>query len=426
MKPNFVRPPNSRVQGRIRTLLSDERGAILLMVAILGVVMAGLTGMVVDLGLAYVNRAQMSRAVDAGSLAGARILRSGEDVARDQAFALAAVNGVTEGEGTNLEIMFGTNAEGESTVEMIASRPMPTIFLRAVGLTELQIASSAMAAVPPVDLVMVLDQSGSLGRNNAFDDLQIAAKNFVRQFDDDIDQLGLVSFALRGTNRFLMAHGFTSTIEQRINAMTSDGDTNIAEGLRFALGQFQLPNVRDRSSKVVVFFTDGRATAFRGALGSGGPANGGSALGPFTSATPGVADRLMAVYTTTANRVRGYWNTPDALPSNSIPSPSGCANATTCWTWNESGVRTKARNAGLEVANAIREEGILVYSIGLGDPGAIAMEQPDMDYLRLIANEGGISSEDQPNGRAYFAPSPAELESVFNQVAQDLLVRLAR
>jgi len=397
------------------------------MVAILGVVMAGLTGMVVDLGLAYVNRAQMSRAVDAGSLAGARILRSGEDVARDQAFALAAVNGVTEGDGTILEVRFGTNAEGESTVEMIASRPMPTIFLRAVGLSELMIGSSAMAAVPPVDLVLVLDQSGSLGANGAFDDLQNAAKTFVNQFDDDIDQLGLVSFALRATNRFNISHGFTNTIKQRINAMTSDGDTNAGEGLRFALGQFNLPNVRDRSVKVVVFFTDGRPTAFRGALGNNGPANGGSALGPFTSATPGVQDRIMAVYTTNSNRVRGYFNTPDALPSNSIPAANGCVNVTNCWAWNESEVRDKARDAGLEVADEIRSQDILVYSIGLGNPTAgNPLLVPDMDYLRLIANEGGISDGDQPTGRAYFAPSAAELEGVFNQVAQDLLVRLAR
>ncbi|MEX1256984.1 MAG: TadE/TadG family type IV pilus assembly protein [Gemmatimonadota bacterium] len=426
MRPNTVRPSNRRIPVQARALIADERGAILLMVAILGVVIAGLTGMVMDLGLAYVNRAQMSRAVDAGSLAGARTLRSGEDVARDQALALAAVNGVSQGDGTSLQVLFATNAEGESTVEMIASRPMPTIFLRAVGLNELLIASSAMAAVPPVDLVLVLDQSGSLAANGAWDDLQDAAIAFIEHFDDDIDQVGLVSFALRATNRFSIGHGFTTTIENRINAMTSAGDTNAGEGLRFALGQLSLPNVRDRSVKVVVFFTDGRPTAFRGALGNNGPINGGSALGPFTSATPGVEDRIMAVYTT-GNLVRGYFNNPDALPSNSIPNPNGCQNVSSCWGWDEDEVREKGRDAGLEVADVVRGQDILIYSIGLGNPNAgDPLLVPDMNYLKLIANEGGISDEDQPAGRAYFAPSPAELQAVFNQVAQDLLVRLAR
>ncbi len=48
-----------------------------------------------------------------------------------------------------------------------------------------------------------------------------------------------------------------------------------------------------------------------------------------------------------------------------------------------------------------------------------------MDYLRLLANEDGAASGSQPAARAYFAPSASELDDVFNQVAQDLLVRLA-
>lgn len=43
----------------------------------------------------------------------------------------------------------------------------------------------------------------------------------------------------------------------------------------------------------------------------------------------------------------------------------------------------------------------------------------------LAANEGGVADGSQPRGRSYFAPSEAELEAVFNKVAQDLLVRLA-
>lgn len=408
-----------------RHVVSDERGAILALVTLLGLVILGLTGLVVDLGLAYVNKAQISRAVDAGSLAGARSLRAGTMVAENQAYALAEVNGVSAATGSTVDIGFGTNEEGESTVWMTASRPMPTIFLRALGMDELDVGSSATAAVPPVDLVMVLDQSGSLERNGAFDDLQEAATQFVQHFDDEIDQLGLVSFQLRAADRVMIDHNFTWDVENGIAAMQSDGDTNIGEGLRFAYNQMQLPNVRDRSSKVVVFFTDGRPTAFRGVLGTGGPADGGSAMGPFVGGG-GPEDRLMAVYTTTTGVVRGYFDDPDSLPYNGVISADGCVNVGSCWGWDEWDVRDKATDAGLEVASAIRSEGIYIYSIGLGDPGAAPMEQPDLDYLSMIANEGGIESGSQPTGRMYFAPSPAELEAVFNQVAQDLLVRLAQ
>ena len=48
-----------------------------------------------------------------------------------------------------------------------------------------------------------------------------------------------------------------------------------------------------------------------------------------------------------------------------------------------------------------------------------------MGYLRELANEDGVANGDQPKGRAYFAPTAAELDDVFKAVAQDILVRLS-
>ncbi len=425
MRASDVRASSGRVRMVSRLLARDERGAILALVTLLGIVILGLTGLVVDMGIAYVNKAQISRAVDAGSLAGARSLRQGEDVAQSQALALAEINGASPATGALVDVQFGTNAEGEATVSVSASRVMPTIFLRALGVNELPISSGAMAAVPPVDMTLVLDQSGSLSTYCAWDDLQTASKLFVEQFDDDIDQMALVSFALRAVDRFNIDHDFTTSIRNQINAMTSAGDTNAAEGLRFAYLQMQSAAIRDRSVKVVVFFTDGRPTAFRGVLGTGGPAGGGSPMGPFNP-VGAAQDRIMAVYTS-GNQVRGYFNNPNSLPINSIPAANGCVNVSSCFTtWNEAAVRTKSRNAALEVASAIRAEGVYIYSIGLGDPLAGPLLAPDLPYLRQISNEDGVVSASQPQGKVYFAPSEEELVTVFNQVAQDLLVRLAR
>ena len=75
----------------------------------------------------------------------------------------------------------------------------------------------------------------------------------------------------------------------------------------------------------------------------------------------------------------------------------------------------------------MREEGVYVYSIGLGNPNlSDPLWQPDMNYLAQIANVDGMSDPSQPFGRAYFAPSSNELRAVFEQVASDLLVRLAQ
>ncbi len=425
MRPLEGRAASERGKGVLRRIASDETGALLAMMSILAIVILALTGAVVDIGLGWISKAQLSRAVDAGVLAGAKTLRQGTAAARSHALALAETNGVSAADGAAIDIGFGRNEAGESTVWMTATRIRPTIFLRAVGMDELKVGSAAAAAVPPVDLVLVLDQSGSLARNGAFDELQDAAIEFLGHFDETLDQMGLVSFQIRAMDRFVIDGGFQAPIELQIESMTSVGDTNIGEGLRYALAQMSLPTVREHSSKVVVFFTDGRATAFRGSLGPGGPVDGGSSLGPFGGG-PGVEDRLMAVTTTTSGWIRGYFDDPDDLAIDAPASPDGCGGAANCWGWDEWEVREKSRRAGLEVADAIRSEGIYLYSIGLGDPGASPMEQPDMDYLRLISNEGGIVSGGQPRGRAYFAPSADQLEAVFNQVAQDLLVRLSQ
>lgn len=393
---------------RIRRHRLGERGAVLVMMAVGMLALLGFAGLALDSGRGYLHKLRMTRAVDAAALTGARTLRAGSTVAIDQARSAASVNGLAEGAGgATLAMGIGQNEEGEAIFTVDASQPMSTTLMRLFGIDQLTVGASAVAAVPPVDLVLVLDQSGSLGSAGAWDDLQDAAKTFVQQFDDSIDQLGLVSFQIRGTERWDMSGSFTSGILNEIDNMQSNGDTNAGEGLRLAHGQLTGPAARERSAKVVVFFTDGRPTAFRGNI------NG--------------ADRMMAVYTThSSGRMRGYFNDPDALPTDEVASASGCSNYTSCWGWTEPEIREQGRTNGILWADQIRSEEFYLYSIGLGNPSAgDPLLVPDMDYLRLLANEDGVANASQPAGRAYFAPSANELEEVFNQVAQDLLVRLA-
>ena len=406
-----VKPGSSAIRRGLRrrllSIASNERGAAAVFIAVGMLVMLGMTGLALDTGRAYTQRAQLSRAVDAGVLAAARAMRSGQAIAESEARALANANGVAHGEdGASVDVSFGTNAFGERTVSMTATKPLFTLFMRVLGHDRIDVASTAVAAVPPVDLVLVLDQSGSLATENAWDDLQHAAKQFVRHFDDSIDQVGLVSFQLRGTERSPLQGNFTATIENEIDNMSSAGDTNPQEALRLALQQIQSPAARERSAKVVVFFTDGRPTAFRGILGG--------------------RDRMLAVYTT-GNVVRGYFNNPDNLPTDQTANPNGCKNVSSCGGWTEDEVRDEARILATAYADQIRSDDIFFYSIGLGNPNADhPLKVPDMDWLTMLANQDGATDPTQRKGRAYFAPSAAELESVFNQVAQDLLVRLAQ
>ena len=386
--------------------LDNERGGVLVFVVLGMLLMVPMVGLTIDAGRGYILRAQLSRAADAGALAAAGALRSGAAAAERRARTLAQANGVTGGtDGVTLDVSFSQNALGERTVMVTAAKPMPTLLMGLLGIAEVQTRAAAVAAVPPVDLVLVIDQSGSLAMANAWEDLQEAAQEFVRFFDDEIDQVGLVSFNLRAAQRFDLDQPFTAPVLDEIDRMTSASFTNAGAGLRLAHEQFQGEATRDRAVRAVVFFTDGQPTAVRRDVDG--------------------RDRVITAWT--GSRVSGYWDDPDELPMTNVPRADGCRGVWYCYGWSHGTVLQAARDDGAYWANQIRDQGTVIYTIGLGDLSqpAGSMLQPDEDYLRAIANEEGVSDSSQPKGRNYFAPSALQLRLVFRQVAEDLLARLA-
>lgn len=393
-----------------RALLADRRGAVLVFVALSLVVLVGSAGIALDAGNGYLARVRLSRAVDAGALAAARTLRQGEPQAKLEAEAVARANGIAEGLGPiTTSVTFGVNDRGENTVVVSATRSLPTVFVRLLGIDEMIVSAMAEAAAPPLDVVLILDTSGSLAAANAWDDLQAAAIVFTQYLSSTVDKMGLVSFQLAAKNHLPLHHGFKTPMANSINNLVSIGDTNIGEGLRLARLELTSANARPSAAKVAVFFTDGRATAMRGTFGG--------------------QDRMAAVFTTGTDW-RGYFNNPGSLPVDRSITANGCASTATCFTPAITGstLRTMTATYGLEQANLLRAQGVLVYSIGLGNlsygPGDI--RNPDLDYLRKVANEGGVVNPSQPQGKMYFAPSPTQLQTVFREVANDLVVRLAK
>ena len=356
------------------------------------------------MGRAYLSRARMTRAVDAAALAGARVFRNGQAQAQQHALAIAQANGVGAGiPGPNLSINFATNAFGENTVQVTASETIQTLLARVLGRNTVDIQATAQAATPPVDLILVIDHSGSLGNAGAWGDLQAAANAFVQKFDDSIDQMGLVGFSTRAVNEVWLTDYFTSSLTTRINGMSSAGWTNTGQALRRANEQLQTGGVRQRAVKVVVFFTDGRPTAFRDVIGFPGSEE----------------DRVMAAGYTSSN-IAGYWDNPDVtIPQNgNPPAPDGCQSVGLCFnTWTAQAAQDKAHDDGRFWANAVRAQGAYFYSIGLG----WTVES----YLDELSNEGGITDPNQPQGRTYIAPTAADLQAVFDLVASDIFVRLA-
>ena len=387
-------------------LRGDENGAIILFVAASIVIVFAMGGLALDMGKGYIRRARMTRAVDAAALAGARVVRDGQNKALQHALSVAQANGLGSGvlNPPEIDVQFGTTADGETTVLVTAMTNERTILANILGQSTMDVVARAQAATPPVDLVLVIDHSGSLSSAGAWGDLQTAAKNFVGKFDDSIDRVGMVGFSTRATQRHMMADYFTNTVQSEIDNMISAGWTNTGEALRLAHEQFAVTTPRSKSAKVVVFFTDGRPTAFRGDIGI----------------PPDIQDRVLAAgYGGTT--VDGYWDDPlNTLPDQgNPPAPDGCNGVTVCLDgWTPTRSQNQAHDNGRFWADAIRAQGTYVYTIGLG----WAVDS----YLRELANEGGATDPSQVQGRSYIAPTADDLQAVFDLVASDIFVRLAQ
>jgi len=69
----------------------------------------------------------------------------------------------------------------------------------------------------------------------------------------------------------------------------------------------------------------------------------------------------------------------------------------------------------------MRSQGIVVYSIGLGDKISEA-------FLQQVANDPASSTfnPNEPVGQAVFAPTASDLNAVFQSIASEILLRLSQ
>jgi len=227
--------------------------------------------------------------------------------------------------------------------------------------------------------------------NNVMDDLfddkqpirasKEAAKNFVKRLKARYDQVAFVTYSSGSRiDEELMCikqHGYPPSelgrgvwdfdtnqpddawvwcydpIMNAIEAMDSEGSTNIGDGLRQGIETLSTQAGhygRPAAAKVIVLMTDGQANV-----------------------------------------------TPSNSPCDDDPD-----------LWPEGG---SPKDCVIYFANQARDSNIVVYTIGLGDSA-------DHDLLRAVADRTG--------GVYYFAPAAEQLDTIFQQIADQIFLRLVK
>ncbi len=121
--------------------------------------------------------------------------------------------------------------------------------------------TTATVTKPSVDVVLVLDVSGSMNRGTCLSDLKTAASNFVDGLYNNADAKSQVAIVTFGVNAATVQNLTTLTedniedVKTKIDQITASGGTDQSKGLEMAS---QILGKSTNDNKYVILFTDGK------------------------------------------------------------------------------------------------------------------------------------------------------------------------
>jgi Flp pilus assembly protein TadG len=262
-----------------------ERGMAVVAATVMLVLLIPVTGLAIDVTLLYVDKARLQGAADGAALAGAESLARGTTDAAQQLAAQQAAaeyvflnypssffftNTVTVCYTCNpSDVQINETVANQRTVAVYAHANVPTLFMRWLKFTSTNVNASATVTRRDVNIVVVMDRSGSLATSGSCAAVQQAAINFVNKFSNGSDNLGLVTFGASThadfpiANNFLGASGTlpapASTVPTLINGITCQSSTSSAMALWYGYDQLVGLN-QSTALNVILFFTDGKPT----------------------------------------------------------------------------------------------------------------------------------------------------------------------
>jgi Mg-chelatase subunit ChlD len=446
-----------RISNKHSRLLNDQRGSVLVIFVLLLMVLLGFTALAAEAGRWYAVRVELSKAVDAAALTAARNISNPyvslaelvDEVGREN-FSPGHLGSVADSLNFTMTRPDTKKVKVEGNVNALA------MLARVWGIDTVATSSSGVGERNKVEIMMVLDRSGSMS-GTPLSDLKEAATSFLSFFTEtqEEDKMGLISFATGVTvNRPLETY-FVNDMTTKINAMTATGATNAEDAIDHADGpggftdQTIIPPDQ-RVQQFLIFFTDGHPTAFRGnfrrnatdydaVVMSTGNCNlpsdtvynymGHTDSENFYTPTgqPTGTSLLPPTPTGDGNKTSGspltscgalynrYLNTRwyifgDAKYGLTGYGPVQCSIPTSVLGGNTHYLCITARQMAIDHAQELKDKNIKIYTIGLGN-------NVDTAFLGQVASGSDFE---------YYAPNSSELEAIFNKIAKEITLRLVQ
>lgn len=291
----------------------DENGQILvLMVVGLFIVLLGITGLVIDVGKAYVVKRQLQASADAAAIAGADALPSVTAAINTAAsYGVAGnnkVSGATQSANAyclqNVTYCYGSSpgpvapgGQGNGLV-VKESASVPTTFLKVLGVSSFNVTAQATACglcgALPLNIVIVADRTGSMDQSHSMPYLRSGIETFLETLNPALDDVSLLvlppgsgtdctkigtgafpfngsSYPTSNDDDYALVHysndyltgdqlNQSSQLVNEVENMCSVGGTAYKDALIAAKQELDnVPSDRKSYTGVIVFETDGAA-----------------------------------------------------------------------------------------------------------------------------------------------------------------------
>jgi len=406
-----------------RLTRASRAGAVLVLSLVAFFVLLLTLALVIDGGLIYGKRAEVAKAVDAAAIAGINNMSLGQgaaaQIARDMFLANYRMT-PQDASAPDVDVQFQTDANGSTAVDIRATAHLRPLFLRVIPeFREFDVRASAQAVRAQLVMSLVLDRSGSMSGNGGCIALPPAVDTFVGFFNEATDRASLVTFGSNARVDVPMSRPFIGRIRAAVPrdcAIDYGGYTFFDGGLQLA-GRENANVVigpGEQIVKVVVFFTDGLANTFQDTFDCP-PATTWNLTSGDTDAFATLLDPATGEFRCNAES-GSFPCCPDLTTFPSVLGGTRHATGPEAAT----DVRQEAKDRARLRAKQIRTAGSIIYTIGLGN-------EIDQDFLREIANDPSSPAYDpsQPAGEFALAPTPADLQFVFQVIARKILVRIS-
>jgi Putative Flp pilus-assembly TadE/G-like/von Willebrand factor type A domain len=330
----------------------NERGQIGALIIVSLVVLLVFVGLSIDLGLAYITKTTLGKAVDAAALVAMKNVNQGTGgytcnitsvagLAADKEFNINYQSVPNLSTTPTPNVCFSLDANSNTLVTVSATATISTYFIRVLGpaYDTLSISASATAQRNPMVMSLVLDVSYSMESNGGSGALPTAVNNFIADFNgtttdsDNIDTVSVITFGTYATVTVPNASPFQSKISTAMSTNYWAGGlinwTNSQAGL--AAGQKEIllvPKTSNNLLRVVVFFTDGWPNIQQDTLTC--PANGTTKASTanllYCGCDPG--DQSLGLCNLSGTNSLEFFDPTTCATNNSCNAPSGCGSFT--------------------------------------------------------------------------------------------------